>query len=167
LERRRRLRPFGTKKDQVLLDLADKDTNTMLDDTFFKPLDSESPMYGTPATDRIFKIVILVLLILSVLTQILVSVWFYDKLKTLESRLSLYPVNKPVDVDLRVTIPELVEIDRKLDSLTQRIDEMSGPADEGAAPQPQTEPGLSSGAVSQKAPRRESTQVDVIKPIQN
>jgi hypothetical protein len=79
-------------------------------------------VYETERPDRLFKTVLLVLVMLSVVVQILVSAWFYDKLRMLDEHLSLYPVNKPVEVGLKVTIPELVEIDRKIDALNRRLD---------------------------------------------
>jgi len=124
-------------------------------------------MYGTTAPDRILKIVILAFLILSVLTQILVSAWFYDKLKVLESHLSVYPVNKPVDVDLRITIPELVEIDRKIDRLTQLLGRVPATPRKPAVASESTKTDRLSRSVRKKASPRGSTQVDVVEKIGN
>lgn len=127
-------------------------------------------MNGTAIRDRIFKTVILAFLIFSILIQILVSAWFYDKLKMLENRLSLHPVNKPVEVDLRVTIPELVEIDRKIDRLTQRVGNVLRTPREAAVLQRSTKSESPSKSVKKKPKLRESTkstQVDVVEKIGN
>jgi uncharacterized protein (DUF58 family) len=122
-------------------------------------------MNGPAVRDRLFKAIILALLIFSILVQILVSAWFYDKLRTLESRLSLYPVNKPVEVDLKVTIPELLEIDRKIDLLNQRLGE--GPKTQRAStpPRQSTKSGSSSKGVKKTGQSRKSTRVDVVEKI--
>jgi len=124
-------------------------------------------MHNSTVTDRVFKTVILAFLVLSVLTQLLVSAWFYDKLKGLESRLSLYPVEKPIDVDLRVTIPELIEIDQKIDRLNQRLDTLRVPQVERPVAQEKTGSERSSKSASKKASPRGSTQVDVVEKIGN
>ena len=124
-------------------------------------------MHNSTVTDRVFKTVILAFLVLSVLTQLLVSAWFYDKLKGLESRLSLYPVEKPIDVDLRVTIPELIEIDQKIDRLNQRLDTLRVPQVERPVAQEKTGSERSSKSASKKASPRGSTQVDLVEKIGN
>jgi hypothetical protein len=127
----------------------------------------ENPMNGTAVKDRVFKTTILAFLILSILIQILVSFWFHDKLEGLENRLSLYPVDKPVDVDLKVTVPELVEIDRKIERLAERLNQTLATEQQSAQTQRDTESKGSRQVVKKKAKPRTSTQVDVVEKIEN
>jgi uncharacterized protein (DUF58 family) len=122
-------------------------------------------MNGPAVRDRLFKTIILALLIFSILIQILVSAWFYDKLRTLESRLSLYPVNKPVEVDLKVTIPELLEIDRKIDLLNQRLGEGPKTQRTSTPSRKSTKSGSSSKGVKKTGQSHKSTRVDVVEKI--
>ena len=124
-------------------------------------------MNGTAVKDRVFKTTILVFLILSILIQILVSAWFYDKLEGLDNRLSLYPVDKPVDVDLKVTVPELVEIDRKIERLAEQLNQTLATERQPGATQRDTESKGSREVVKKKAKPRMSTQVDIIEKIGN
>ena len=124
-------------------------------------------MNGTDGKDTLFKATILAFLMLSILMQILVSAWFFDKLTGLENRLSLYPVDKPVDVDLRITIPELVEIDRKIESLARQINQTLVKGGGTRTAQQKTSTKGSSKAVSKKSKPRASTQVDVVEKIGN
>jgi hypothetical protein len=112
-----------------------------------------------------FKTVLLALLILSVLTQVLVSAWFYDKLKMMDSRLSLYPVNKPVEVDLRVTIPELVEIDQKIEQLNQRLGKVGGVSSTAVTDKKATRSQKPPKVVKKTPKPRRSTSVDVVERI--
>jgi hypothetical protein len=127
----------------------------------------EISMNGKTGKDTVFKATILAFLMLSILMQILVSAWFFDKLTGLENRLSLYPVDKPVDVDLRVTIPELVEIDRKIERLAQLLSQALTNGGETLTAQQKTSTKGSSKAVTKKATPRASTQVDVVEKIGN
>jgi len=122
-------------------------------------------MNGTGFKESAFKTVILALLIFSILIQIMVSVWFYEKLKNLENRLALYPLNKPVEVDLRVTIPELVEIDGKIDRLTQRLGKVLTSPRGRTVHEREVLTGGSSKSNDKKAKSRGSTQVDVVEQI--
>jgi len=124
-------------------------------------------MNGTAGKDTVFKATILVFLMLSILMQILVSAWFFDKLTGLENRLSLYPVDKPVDVDLRVTIPELVEIDRKIEGLAQQVNQALVKGQVSQTTQQKTSTKGTSKAVTKKSKPRPSTQVDVVEKIGN
>ena len=124
-------------------------------------------MNGTAGKDTVFKATILVFLMLSILMQILVSAWFFDKLTGLENRLSLYPVDKPVDVELRVTIPELVEIDRKIEGLAQQVNQALVKARVSRTTQQKTSTKGTSKAVTKKSKPRPSTQVDVVEKIGN
>jgi hypothetical protein len=121
----------------------------------------------TTIADKVFKIVILAFLIFSILIQITVSVWFHEKLKNLENRLSLYPVNKPAEVDLRVTIPKLVEIDGKIDKLAQELDKVVRSPRTPAVSQTQTKAEHPPKSNNKKAKPRKSTQVDVVEKIGN
>lgn len=125
-------------------------------------------MNDTAVIDRVFKTVILVFLIFSILIQIVFSVWFYDKFKMLESRLTLYPVNKPAEVYPRETIPELAEINRKIDRLSKELSELFKAPQAFAVPQRNTEATHSSKSVRKKAKPKKSTastQVDVVEKI--
>lgn len=127
-------------------------------------------MIGTPVRDRVFKSVILALLIFSILIQIMVSVWAYEKFKIIETRLSTYPVSKPVAVDVRGTIPQLEEIDRKIDKLAQGLNKALRAPQGSAVPKRSVEAGCSSTPVTKKTkPRKpaKSTQVEVIEKIGN
>ena len=124
-------------------------------------------MFDTAVRDRIFKTVILVFLFFSIVIQILISTWFYDKLRTLENQLSLYPVNKPVEVDLKVTIPELAEIDRKIDGLTQRLDVELETQQALAAPKRPAKSKPKSQAVSKKNKTRKANKVDIVEKVTN
>jgi len=124
-------------------------------------------MNGTAGKDTVFKATILAFLMLSILMQILISAWFFDKLKGLEDRLSLYPVDKPVNVDLRVTIPELVEIDRKIESLARQINQTLVDGRATQQMQQKTSTQDASKPVTKKNKRRASTQVDVVEKIGN
>ncbi|NIQ38247.1 MAG: hypothetical protein GTN81_06630 [Proteobacteria bacterium] len=124
-------------------------------------------MNGTTGRDGVFKLTILAILILSIVIQIAVSVWFYEKLKNMEDRLSLYPVNKPVEVDLRVTVPELVEIDRKIDKLHQRL---GVPVTSRRTPTVDKQRSAEENSTKSKKKKlkpRQSTQVDVVEKIDN
>jgi hypothetical protein len=124
-------------------------------------------MNGTIVGDRLFKAVILTFLFLSVLIQIMVSIWFYEKLSNMENRLSLYPVNKPVEVDLKVKIPELVEIDDKIDRLTQRLGkELDSPKAHDRSKKVTKGEALPKRSKKKSKPRG-STQVDVVEKIGN
>lgn len=124
-------------------------------------------MFDTAVRDRIFKTVILAFLAFSIVTQLLISAWFYDKLKTLENRLSLYPVNKPVEVDLKVTIPELVEIERKIDGLTQRLGENLKAQHAASVPKRNDDAKVASKPSTKAAKTRRSNQVDVVEKVGN
>lgn len=127
-------------------------------------------MNDTAIIDRVFKTVILVFLIFSILIQIVFSVWFYDKFKMLESRLTLYPVNKPVEVDPSKTIPELAEINRKIDRLSKGLDRVFKDPQAFAVPQRDTEAVRSSKSAGKKAKPQKptvSTRVDVVEKIGN
>ncbi len=124
-------------------------------------------MNGTAMKDGVFKIIILAVLIFSILIQIVVSGWIYEKIKTLENRLSLYPVNKPVEVDLRVTIPELVEIDGKIDKLTERLGMVLTSHQSHTVQQERTKAARSTNPDKKKARTGGSTRVDVVEKIKN
>jgi hypothetical protein len=124
-------------------------------------------MNGTTGKDGVFKLAILAILILSIVIQIAVSVWFHEKLKNMENRLSLYPVNKPVEVDLRVTIPELVEIDRKIDKLHQRLGTPLTSRHTPAVNKRRIAAENSTKSKKKKLKARQSTQVDVVERIDN
>ncbi len=124
-------------------------------------------MFETTVRDRIFKTVILTFLGVSIVIQLLVSAWFYDKLKMLENRLSLYPVNKPVEVDLRVTVPELVEIDRKIDGLTQRLGQDLKAQEAVSAPKQSTDAAVASQPAKKTAKPRKANRVDVVEKVGN
>ena len=124
-------------------------------------------MFDTAVRDRIFKAVILAFLVFSIVIQLLISAWFYDKLKTLENRLSLYPVNKPVELDLKVTIPELVEIDRKIDGLTQRLGKDLKAQRAVSDPKRNTDAKVASKPAKKVAKTRRSNQVDVVEKVGN
>jgi len=124
-------------------------------------------MNGTAGRDTVFKATILAFLMVSILMQILVSAWFFDKLTGLENRLSLYPVDKPVDVDLRVTIPELVEIDRKIEILAQQVNQALVKTGVSRTTEQKTSTKGASKAVTKKSKPRASTQVDVVEKIGN
>ena len=124
-------------------------------------------MFETTVRDRIFKTVILTFLGVSIVIQLLVSAWFYDKLKMLENRLSLYPVNKPVEVDLRVTVPELVEIDRKIDGLTQRLGQDLKAQEAASAPKQSTDAAVASKPAKEPAKPRKANRVDVVEKVGN
>jgi hypothetical protein len=124
-------------------------------------------MFETTVRDRIFKTVILTFLGVSIVIQLLVSAWFYDKLKMLENRLSLYPVNKPVEVDLRVTVPELVEIDRKIDGLTQRLGQDLKAQEAVSAPKQSTDAAVASKPAKKTAKPRKANRVDVVEKVAN
>jgi hypothetical protein len=124
-------------------------------------------MNGTTGKDGVFKLAILAILILSIVIQIAVSVWFHEKLKNMENRLSLYPVNKPVEVDLRVTIPELVEIDRKIDKLHQRLGTPLTSRRTPAVNKRRIAAENSTKSKKKKLKARQSTQVDVVERIDN
>jgi hypothetical protein len=124
-------------------------------------------MFDTAVRDRIFKTVILVFLFFSIVIQILISTWFYDKLRTLENQLSLYPVNKPVEVDLKVTIPELAEIDRKIDGLTQRLDTELKTQEALAAPKQRAKSEPKSQPASKKNKTRKANKVDIVEKVTN
>lgn len=123
-------------------------------------------MIGTPVKDKIFKTVILALLTLSILIQVLVSVWFYAKFKMIENRLSIFPVS----VDLKGEIPELAEIHGKIDKLAQGLDKVLRARQESAVSKRNTDTGFLSEPVSKKArPRKSarSAQVEVVEKISN
>jgi len=125
---------------------------------------------GTPVKDKIFKTVILALLTLSILIQVLVSVWFYAKFKMIENRLSIFPVSAPVSVDLKGEIPELAEIHGKIDKLAQGLDKVLRARQESAVSKRNTDTGFLSEPVSKKArPRKSarSAQVEVVEKISN
>jgi len=126
-----------------------------------------SPILETAVRDRIFKTVILAFLLLSIMIQILVSASFHDKLKILENRLSLYPLTKPVEIDLAVALPELVEVDRKIHMLIQLLDK--GPKTQRAfsAPEGNTGAEILSTPVQKKAEPRRSSQVEVVEKVKN
>ncbi len=124
-------------------------------------------MNGSAVRDRVFKVVILAFLISSILIQITVSLWFHEKLKNLESRLSLYPVNKPVEVDLRVTIPELAQIDGKIDRLTQEVGQVLSSRRVRTIQKGRAVAETSSKSDKKKAKPSGSTQVDVVEKIVN
>ncbi len=131
-------------------------------------MDGMDGMDGTTVRDKVFKTVILALLTFSTLIQVSFSAWFYDKLKTLESHLSTYPVNKPVTVDLGAEIPELVETNRKIDRLTEQLDTALNTPQAFQGPERNTPLGTSSKPARKKANSRQSTgyaQVEVIERI--
>jgi hypothetical protein len=124
-------------------------------------------MFETTGRDRGFKTVILVCLAFSIMLQILVSSWFYDKLKTLENHLSQYPVNKPVEVDLNVTVPELVEIDKKIDKLNQYLTKGVTPRKTSSVTKTSAESEIPAKPPTEEPKPRRSHQVDVIEKIAN
>ena len=124
-------------------------------------------MLDTPVRDRFFKTVILTILVFSIVVQFLVSAWFYDKLKMLDNRLSQYPMNKPVEVDLKVTIPELVEINQKIDRLSQRLDKGMEPQQTAEIAKPETESKTASKPVKKAAKSNRSHRVDVVEEVRN
>jgi hypothetical protein len=125
-------------------------------------------MNRTAVKDRIFKTVILALLAVSIMVQILVSIWFYDRFKTIESRLSTYPVKEPVRVDLKGSIPELAEIDRKIDKLVQEVNGVLRRVQQSATAKRNTEAAPLPKTVIRKAKpgtAAKSTQVEVVEKI--
>jgi len=127
----------------------------------------QSPTFGTTIRDKIFKIVILVLLLFSIMIQVLVSAWFCDKLETLENRLSLHPVSKPVEVDVKVTLPELVEVDRKIDGFVQELDKERRTQQAILVPEGKTKIEIPSAPVRAEAKPRRSNRVEVVEKIKN
>jgi len=128
-------------------------------------------MIGSPVKDRIFKTVILALLVLSVLMQLATSVWVHSKFKTIQSRLSVYPVNQPTKAGLEGKLRRFEEIERKLDRLVRQIDEAIKPLQgRTLTRRSKKAPARLSPTESQKAKYRKSvksTHVEVVEKVGN
>jgi hypothetical protein len=115
--------------------------------------------------DRMFRLMVLACLLFSMIIQILVSAWFNEKIETLESRLSVYPVVTPEEVDLTVVLPKLGEVGRKIDRLTHQLDgemrnQQTARPSEGEA---KTE--IDSAPVRKDEKPRRSIEVEVVESV--
>lgn len=127
----------------------------------------ESPPFERAVTNRGFKTVILVCLLLSIVIQILVASRFYDKFRMLESHFSPYPVIKPVEVALEVAIPQLVEINRHIDRLTQQLDRRLETQGAFLASQGNSKAEIPPSPVRKEAKPRQSNQAVVVEKLKN
>ncbi len=126
-----------------------------------------NPILETASRDRIFKTIILAFLIFSMMIQILVFPWFHNKLKIVENRLSLYPIDKPEKVDLTVILPELVKTDRKIDLLTRQLDKGLESQRVFLVPEENTKTEPLPTPARKEAESRRSIQVEVVEEVKN
>lgn len=127
----------------------------------------ESHIPRTARRDKIFKTVILASLLASIMVQILVLVRLHNKLKVLESHLSLYPINQPERVGLSETLPEIVTLDRNIDLLTERLNRYIKSRQALRAPKENTESETRSTPIRKEGKRRRSNHVEIIEEVNN
>jgi hypothetical protein len=130
-------------------------------------ISKDSPLVNKAVKDKGFKAAVLACLFLSIVIQILVATRLYDKFRMLDNHFSPYPVVKPVAVDLEVAIPELIETDRNIDRLTQRLDKRLETRRGQSVSGGDIKAEIPSKPVRKKAKPRKSNQVVVVEEVKN
>jgi hypothetical protein len=121
----------------------------------------------TESHDKTFRTLVLALLSVSITIQILVSAWFHGKFKMLENHLPPHPIIQSEKLDLSVTLPELVAVDRKIDSLAQRLERGLMYQRALRVPEENTEEKTLSAPARKETELRRSNRVMIVEEINN